>query len=88
MKKRHAGLEDTFSRDTLAFSTEADTTICGSVDKFEETLYHVVAALAQTRRGDWCIWEVGVAVENDLARAGGGCGGWSQRVERDRKSVV
>lgn len=46
MEKRRTSLEDTLPRDALALSPEADTAVCGSIDKLEEALYHVGAALA------------------------------------------
>ena len=67
---RLTSLEDTFTRDGLAFGTEADTSVSGAIGKFEN---HLGAVLLTKRRAR------GRGVKGGLAIGGHGDLACSQR---------
>lgn len=85
-KKRLTSLEDTFTRDGLAFGTEADTSVSGAVGEFEN---HLGAVLLTKRRARSGRVDGGLAVDGrgDLAcaqRRGGHVGKSKERGKRKR----
>ena len=69
-KERLTGLEDAFTRDGLAFGTEADTSVSGAVGEFEN---HLGAVLLTKRRAS------GGRINGSLAIDGRGDLACSQR---------